>query len=77
MRDMAGGSYGRSLRSTFLPELLSMNFLMAGMTPVATLAMKLTPGSHNPAWSDVLVRHVHGPPDWFHRGLPDELVVSG
>jgi uncharacterized protein DUF4396 len=55
MRDMAGGSYGRSLRSTFLPELLSMNFLMAGMTPVATLAMKLTPDSHNP----------FGPTFWF------------
>jgi len=48
MRDMAGGSYSRALRSTFLPELLSMNFLMAGMTPVMTLAMKVTPGSHNP-----------------------------
>src|SRR5712672_157400 len=33
MRDMAGGSCSRALRSTFLPELLSMNFLMAGMTP--------------------------------------------
>lgn len=30
MRDMAG-SYGRSLRMTFLPEFLSMNLLMAGM----------------------------------------------
>jgi len=48
MRDMAGGSYYRSSRSTFLPELLSMNFLMAGMTPVMTLAMKVTPNSHNP-----------------------------
>src|SRR6266404_8086016 len=55
MRDMAGGSYGRSLRSTFLPELLSMNFLMAGMTPVMTLAMKVTPNSHNPL----------GPTFWF------------
>jgi len=45
MRDMAGGSYSRALRSTFLPELLSMNFLMAGMTPVMTLAMKVTPGT--------------------------------
>jgi Domain of unknown function (DUF4396) len=44
MRAMAGGSYGRSLGGTFLPELLSMNFLMAGMT----LAMKATPNSHNP-----------------------------
>jgi hypothetical protein len=55
MRDMAGGSYSRALRSTFLPELLSMNFLMAGMTPVMTLAMRVTPGSHNPL----------GPAFWF------------
>ena len=48
MRAMAGGSYGRSLGGTFLPELLSMNFLMAGMTPVITLAMKATPNNHNP-----------------------------
>src|SRR5665213_550474 len=33
MRDMAGGSYARSLSSTFIPELLSMNLLMAGMVP--------------------------------------------
>jgi hypothetical protein len=37
MRDMAGGSYGRSLAGTFIPELLSMNLLMAGMMPVAAL----------------------------------------
>jgi len=33
MRDMAGGSYKRALTSTFVPELLSMNLLMAGMVP--------------------------------------------
>src|SRR5262249_31070655 len=33
MRDMAGGSYLRALRSTFISELLSMNLLMAGMVP--------------------------------------------
>ncbi len=33
MRDMAGGSYARSLSMTFIPELLSMNLLMAGMLP--------------------------------------------
>jgi hypothetical protein len=40
MRGMAGGSYKRSLSGTFFPELLSMNFLMAGMVPVMTLTMK-------------------------------------
>lgn len=49
MRDMAGGSYSRSLASTFLPELLSMNFLMAGMVPVMTIAMRQIPRSHDPS----------------------------
>src|SRR3954464_5128482 len=34
MRDMMGGSYGENVRRTFLPELLSMNMMMAGMAPV-------------------------------------------
>jgi hypothetical protein len=33
MRDMTGGSYQRALTGTFMPELLSMNLLMAGMVP--------------------------------------------
>lgn len=55
MRDMAGGSYLRALRRAFLPELLSMNCLMAGMVPVATLATKMYPASHDPS----------GPAFWF------------
>ena len=35
MRDAAGGSYSVALKRTFIPELLSMNFLMAGMVPTA------------------------------------------
>ena len=31
MRGMAGGDYGKSLRMTFMSELLSMNCLMGGM----------------------------------------------
>jgi hypothetical protein len=55
MREMAGGSYYRSLRITFLSELLSMNFLMAGMTVVMVLGMNVTPDSRNPL----------GPTFWF------------
>ncbi len=55
MRDMAGGSYRRALSSTFFPELLSMNCLMAGMVPVMTLAMGSTAASHHPS----------GPSFWF------------
>jgi hypothetical protein len=37
MRDMAGGSYHLSLGRTFVPELLSMNLLMAGMIPTVMI----------------------------------------
>ncbi|HEY3134088.1 MAG TPA: DUF4396 domain-containing protein [Gemmatimonadaceae bacterium] len=39
MRDMMGGSYGENIRRTFLPELLSMNMMMAGMAPVMIFLM--------------------------------------
>ncbi|KEZ79118.1 MULTISPECIES: DUF4396 domain-containing protein [Gammaproteobacteria] len=55
MRDMAGGSYARALSSTFFPELLSMNCLMAGMVPIMTWAMKNTAMAHEPT----------GPAFWF------------
>ena len=46
MREMAGGSYSRSLTSTFFPELLSMNLLMAGMMPtVMALRMQIASGT--------------------------------
>ncbi|MEO6947128.1 MAG: DUF4396 domain-containing protein [Nitrobacter sp.] len=48
MRDMAGGSYRRALASTFLPEFLSMNFLMAGMMPIASLGRALVGGKFDP-----------------------------
>jgi hypothetical protein len=35
MRDAAGGSYSVALKRTFMPELLSMNLLMAWMVPTA------------------------------------------
>src|SRR5256886_6169176 len=38
MRDMAGGSYLRALRSTFISGLLSMNLLMAGVVPTGMYA---------------------------------------
>jgi hypothetical protein len=49
MRGMAGGSYSHSLTSTFFPELLSMNCLMAGMVALMTLAMKNVPAGHDPS----------------------------
>ncbi len=48
MRDMAGGSYRRSLASTFVPEFLSMNFLMAGMMPIASLGRAALGGALSP-----------------------------
>jgi hypothetical protein len=39
MRDIMGGSYGENVRRSFLPELLSMNMVMAGMAPVMIILM--------------------------------------
>lgn len=55
MRAESGGSYARSLSSTFLPELLSMNCLMAGMVPTMVWAMKHVPSGADPS----------GPAFWF------------
>jgi len=48
MRDMAGGSYGRALKSTFMAELLSMNLLMAGMMPTMMFLRRHVALADNP-----------------------------
>ncbi len=48
MRNMAG-SYRRSLRKTFLPEFLSMNFLMAAMMVVSSTLMSAAPVADAPS----------------------------
>jgi hypothetical protein len=49
MRDMAGGSYLRALKSTFISELLSMNLLMAGMVPTVMALKSRIPFTADPA----------------------------
>src|SRR6201987_427478 len=49
MRDMSGGTYGRALKSTFVPELLSMNLLMAGMVPTVMILRRHLAFADNPA----------------------------
>src|SRR5947209_2265062 len=49
MRDMAGGSYSRALKNTFVAELLSMNFLMAGMLATVMTLRRYVPSADNPA----------------------------
>jgi hypothetical protein len=39
MKDMMGVSYGEALRSSFLPEWISMNAMMAGMLPTMVILM--------------------------------------
>jgi Domain of unknown function (DUF4396) len=48
MRDQAGGSYRDALANTFLPEFLSMNLLMAGMMPIASLGRIAVGGMPRP-----------------------------
>ncbi len=56
MRAMAGGDYGRSLRMTFLPELVSMNGVMAGMAALSVpwLQHLMGPGPGQPSFWFVL-----------------------
>jgi len=39
MKSMMGGTYWQNVRNTFLPEFVSMNFMMAGMAPVMSFLM--------------------------------------
>lgn len=39
MKSMMGGTYWENVRKTFLPEFISMNFMMAGMAPVMCFLM--------------------------------------
>ncbi|OYY91832.1 MAG: hypothetical protein B7Y45_02420 [Sphingomonas sp. 28-66-16] len=48
MRSMAGGSYRVALKRAFIPEFLSMNLVMAGMTPVATVFWAAVGGKQSP-----------------------------
>jgi len=49
MRDSAGGSYRAALANTFIPELLSMNFLMAGMVPTVMVLRRVVPAANDPS----------------------------
>ena len=48
MRDMAGGSYIRSLKMTFYPEFVSMNVLMGGMIVIMSALMSRIAGARDP-----------------------------
>jgi hypothetical protein len=39
MKNIMGGSYAQNVRRSFLPEFISMNFMMAEMAPVMTFLM--------------------------------------
>ncbi|MGD9656850.1 MAG: DUF4396 domain-containing protein [Methylocystis sp.] len=49
MRDMAGGSYSKALKTTFIPELTSMNCLMAGMAIVSMIGKAHVAGGDHPS----------------------------
>ncbi|RWD47956.1 DUF4396 domain-containing protein [Mesorhizobium sp.] len=39
MKSMMGGTYWENVRKSFMPEFISMNFMMAGMAPVMSFLM--------------------------------------
>jgi hypothetical protein len=49
MRDMAGGSYTKSLKMTFIPEFYSMNVLMVGMLLVSRFWIPEVAGADSPS----------------------------
>ncbi len=48
MKESSGGSFYKALKNTFIPELVSMNYLMAAMVVVTTIGMRMVPESSNP-----------------------------
>ncbi len=48
MKDLLGGSYWHAVKSTVLPEWLSMNSVMAGMIPVMIILMTRDPSAMEP-----------------------------
>ncbi len=48
MKDSVGGSYTKALMNTFIPELVSMNALMAGMVPLMRILMANIEGGNDP-----------------------------
>jgi succinate dehydrogenase hydrophobic anchor subunit len=48
MRDAAGGSYRAALANTFVPELLSMNLLMAGMVHTVMMLREVIKSANDP-----------------------------
>jgi Domain of unknown function (DUF4396) len=86
MREMAGGSYRRSLRLTFFPEFVSMNLLMAGMVLTMRLLRPLLPGAGDPSalpfWFVVSMALLSGfvlayPVNWWlvARGLKHGMIT--
>jgi len=48
MKESSGGSFSKALKNTFIPELVSMNYLMAAMVVVTTTGMSMVPESRDP-----------------------------
>ncbi len=48
MKASEGGTFGKALKNTFIPELVSMNYLMAAMMVVNTIGRTRIAGSDNP-----------------------------
>ena len=74
MRASAGGSYRAALANTFVPELLSMNFLMAGMVPTVMTLRTVIKSANDPTTPHFWFVMDGAPCRLYHR-LSDELVA--
>ena len=76
MRDSAGGSYRAALANTFVPELLSMNFLMAGMVPTVMTLRTVIKSANDPATPHFWFVMSMGLLVGFIIAYPNELVAG-
>ena len=74
MKDMMGGSY-RNAPSSFIPEWVSMNAMMAGMFPAMVIMMGAICGPWTPR-APLLGHDVPGHRRRLPHGLPGQLVAG-
>lgn len=88
MKEMAGGSYTKSLGMSFLPEFLSMNLLMTGMVITLSLMKTRISGADNPLqpefWFTVSMALIAGfifayPINWWlvANGMKHGMITVG
>lgn len=75
MKASKGGDFHKALKNTFVPELISMNYLMAAMMIVYSRGHKKISGCENPLNPEFLVSYVNGAALPVYCSLSHQLVA--